>query len=373
MAENADFCLWHDAERHHHQPADGVATHPPPFQHVQQHSSLGAQQSSAATHGSPKDKQQETNQHPYPDAFAIKLPAAAEPPTPRSTKNEDCGYRTHDQSCMLPEWESRPPLYWEDASGQGLSSRHKEQLTSPYKDVDIISDERWGLPHEIVYAHHKPLYMGRPPGQQFIPLVKCVPEGSAHRGPYTNNHFVPPAQLPGCNCPPPAGETAATSSISESRYPSASAFQPWPGVPAFTPASTPCQNKAASTSDDDTAKKPADSASPESRPVGLITQDILHHVKRLALIRKKAGKDCEPALTAVMKARIEKAKEVIRRSAMVTNDEILGILEGLMDMREEGELFRLELRLIDQVIKTSLRRLMQLNGVSEDIIFDLCT
>lgn len=42
-------------------------------------------------------------------------------------------------------------------------------------------------------------------------------------------------------------------------------------------------------------------------------------------------------------------------------------------MREEGELFRLELRLIDQVIKTSLRRLMQLNGVSEDIIFDLCT
>lgn len=132
MAENADFCLWHDAERHHHQPADGVATHPPPFQHVQQHSSLGAQQSSAATHGSPKDKQQETNQHPYPDAFAIKLPAAAEPPTPRSTKNEDCGYRTHDQSCMLPEWESRPPLYWEDASGQGLSSRHKEQLSKSF-------------------------------------------------------------------------------------------------------------------------------------------------------------------------------------------------------------------------------------------------
>ncbi|KAL8963211.1 MAG: hypothetical protein Q9193_000503 [Seirophora villosa] len=376
MVENANFCLWHDAERHHHQPADSVATHPPPFQHVQQHSSLGAQQSSAATHGSAKDKEQETNQHPYPDVYAIKLPAAAEPPTLRSTKNKDSCYRAHDQSCMLPEWESRPPLYWEDAGGQGSSSRQKEQLTSPYKDVDVISDERWGLPHEIVYAHHKPLHMGRPPGQQFIPPVNCVPGGSAHRGPYTNNQFVPPAQFPGCNCPAHIGETAATSSNSESRRPSAYAFQPWPpGLPAFTPASTPRQDKATSTSGNDTAKKPAESASPEAGPsmgVGLITLDILRHVKRLALIRKRAGKDCEPALTAVMKARLDNAAEVIRRSAMVTNDEILGILEGLMDMREEGELFRLELRLMDQVIKITLRRLMQFNGVSEDVLLDLC-
>ncbi|KAI4120465.1 MAG: hypothetical protein LQ341_007541 [Variospora aurantia] len=209
---------------------------------------------------------------------------------------------------------------------------------------------------------HQGHHMRSGPGMHATPAKKNVAGAAVNSSPYPTtgwNDWIQP------------GEAGATSLNNRTIHPSVPAWPPSAEAAVLTPATTPCQDNAASARGDNAAKKLEDSASPAAvgAPLsGSISKDILDEVVRLALIRQKVSQPRTLALTAVIQEKLKKVDDLVGSSAVMANDDILLVLENLCEMNEDGSKYWTELFQLDQLIDTTVHRLLRENHVDEAIL-----
>lgn len=260
----------------------------------------------------------------------------------------------------------------------GSESSYRESLSGnavPH-EIPHVSQwgSQWGSPNECPRKAQFPSEMDHPsaapniprqshyirsgPGMHVTPAKKGVAGAAVNSSPYPTTGWDDWIQ---------PGEAGATSLNNRATiHPSVPAWQPSAEAAVLTPATTPRQDNGASARGDNTAKKLEDSAPPLAfgAPLpGSISKDILHDVVRLALIRQKVSQSYKPALTAVIKKNLETANELVVTSAVMIKDDILLVLENLCDISGMSweESFQ-----VDELMATTLRRLMRENCVNEE-------
>ncbi|KAL8655026.1 MAG: hypothetical protein Q9210_001149 [Variospora velana] len=329
-------------------------------------------------------------------------------------KDKVCYYWDKHRSCNIPEAECLYARSREGMTGQGLLSSHEEPAMPNGTDWDATTDAPWSheqtgsessnrdslsgnaVPHEIPpvaqwgsqwgspkecpgkalfpsevdYSPaapnmpHQSHYIRSGPGMHFTTAKKGVPGAAVNSSPESTKHLVHSA--PGWNDWIQPGEAGTTSLNNRPIHPSVPA---WPEAAVLTPATTPCQDNAASARGDNTAKKLEDSVSPSAvgAPLsGSSSKEILHEVVRLAVIREKVTQSYKPALTAVIKKNLEDVNELVATSAVIIKDDILLVLEDLCDMSRDSKMSWEESFQVDQLMRTTLRRLMRENCVNEE-------
>ncbi|KAL9016672.1 MAG: hypothetical protein Q9185_005999 [Variospora sp. 1 TL-2023] len=319
-------------------------------------------------------------------------------------KDKVCYYWDKHRSCNIPEaecmyahsregitgrsfhvvpngtdWDAMADAPWSHER-TGSESSYRESLSGNAVPHEIPHVSQWGsqwrtpsdcpreaqFPSEMDYTSaapnipHQSHYMRSGPGMHVTPANKNVAKAAVNSSPYPTtgwNDWIQP------------GEAGATSLNNSTIHPSVPAWQPSAEAAVLTPATTPCQGNAASARGDNIAKKLEDSTSPSAvgAPMsGSISKDILNEVLRLSLIRQKVNQSYKPALTAVIQEKLKKVNELVGSSAVMVNDDILLILENLCDMSIDSGLCWGEPFQIDQLMGTTLHRLMRENCVTEE-------